>query len=170
VAHAHTSPGLRSRSAGCESAGRRVVLWLPWCQQWTVAHNESILAKYFRLFFKEAEYILGRCRNRCMTSYARFEVLIAVVMKSSIIGDITPCSPLKIKPTIRRNMTPPSSELTIRTCFMLVSWWLIHWSWRRRRHAPPKRRLTFNRLHAVLSYKNSSYELLRTLLRGPREN
>jgi hypothetical protein len=28
--------------------------------------------------------------------FARFEVLTAVVMKSAVVWDITPCSPLKI--------------------------------------------------------------------------
>jgi hypothetical protein len=30
--------------------------------------------------------------------YIKFEVLTAVVMKMSVFWDITPCSPLKVKP------------------------------------------------------------------------
>jgi hypothetical protein len=37
-----------------------------------------------------------------------FEVLTAVLIKSSVFWDITPCSPLKVKPTFRRNISPPS--------------------------------------------------------------
>jgi hypothetical protein len=45
----------------------------------------------------------------------------------------------------------------ITLCFLLASrWflaWLLLWSWRRRRHVAPKRRLTFNGLHGVISQK-----------------
>jgi hypothetical protein len=44
----------------------------------------------------------------------RLEVLSAVVMKSSIFWDITPCSPLKVNPTFRRNMSQSS------VCHLLV--------------------------------------------------
>jgi hypothetical protein len=40
-----------------------------------------------------------------------------------------------------------------------VSWWflawLILWPWRWRRHFPPKRQLTFNGLHGIISQKIS---------------
>jgi hypothetical protein len=37
-------------------------------------------------------------------TYVEFEVLTAVVMKSSIFWDITPCSPLKVKRVSRENV------------------------------------------------------------------
>jgi hypothetical protein len=53
-----------------------------------------------------------------------FEVLRAVVMKSTIVWDITPYSPLS-QPTFRRNKSPSSSgskaELCLPPAFTLVS-------------------------------------------------
>jgi hypothetical protein len=40
-----------------------------------------------------------------------FGVLVAVVVKSSVFWDVTPCSPLKVNRTLRKNMSPPSSGL-----------------------------------------------------------
>jgi hypothetical protein len=51
-------------------------------------------------------------RTECM--YVGSEVLTAVVMKSTIFWDITPCSPL----TVRRNMSPTSA---CHPAFTLVS-------------------------------------------------
>jgi hypothetical protein len=61
-----------------------------------------------------------------------FQVLRAVVMKSSIFWDITPCSPLK-------------DNLRFGgTCRLQLLEKLIIRPWRR--HVPPKSRLTFNGL------------------------
>jgi hypothetical protein len=49
-----------------------------------------------------SNYYLGK--NRIV--YAGFEVLTAVIRKSSVFWDITPCSPLKSLPTFRRNSAP----------------------------------------------------------------
>jgi hypothetical protein len=35
--------------------------------------------------------------------YVGFEVLTAVIMRNSIFWDITPCSPLKVRPRFRKN-------------------------------------------------------------------
>jgi hypothetical protein len=62
-----------------------------------------------------------------------FEVLTAVVLKRTILWDIT----------------PPA-------CHPLSRWFLaqlIFRPWRWRRYVPPKRRLTLNRLHGVISQK-----------------
>jgi hypothetical protein len=42
-------------------------------------------------------------------AHVRFEILTAVVMKSTIFWNITPCSPLKVKPTFRSNISSTSS-------------------------------------------------------------
>jgi hypothetical protein len=66
-------------------------------------------------------------------------------MKSTIFWDITPCSQLKVKWRFGE---------TSRSVFHPLSCWfarLILWSWRWRRYVPPKRRLTFNGLHGILS-------------------
>jgi hypothetical protein len=49
--------------------------------------------------------------TKCITnfSYVGFEVLTAVVMKSSIIWDITACSPVESQAALRRNISSPSS-------------------------------------------------------------
>jgi hypothetical protein len=67
------------------------------------------------------------------------EVLTAVVMKSSVFWDITPCSPLSVN---RRWL------LSASRCFIA---WLIRRPWRWRQHVPSKRWLTFNGLHGVIS-------------------
>jgi hypothetical protein len=74
--------------------------------------------------------------------FTGFEILTAVVMKSTIFWDITPCSPLKVNRgvggTYRLNLqsrrrAPPT------TCF--------------RAGFPPKLRLTLNGLHSIISQK-----------------
>jgi hypothetical protein len=45
------------------------------------------------------------------TSFVRFQVLTAVVMKSSIFWDITPCSPLKFDQRTIRRYIPEDSTL-----------------------------------------------------------
>jgi hypothetical protein len=77
-----------------------------------------------------------------------FEVLTAVVMKSSIFWDITSCSPFKANRRFGGKC---------RLCFLSVWCWLLAWPifkpWRWRRHVPPKRRLTFNGLHGIIFKK-----------------
>jgi hypothetical protein len=57
--------------------------------------------------------------------YIGFKVLTAVVMKSSIFCDTTPCSPLIVNILFRRHMSPPSSGSRTKLClpptFTLVS-------------------------------------------------
>jgi hypothetical protein len=56
------------------------------------------------------------------------------------------------QPTFRRNISPPFSLLA--TCFhagFLLNFFLRRWRWRR--YVPPKRRLTFNGLHIVISHR-----------------
>jgi hypothetical protein len=80
-------------------------------------------------------------------------------MKSHIFWGITPCGPLKIN-TFRTNMSPPSSGSELATCFMLVS--CLASSSTLKMEAicvPPKRRLTFNRLHGVISHKIGLFKM-----------
>jgi hypothetical protein len=78
-----------------------------------------------------------------------FEVLKAVVMKSTIFWNITPCSPLSV---------------------MLATWFhagfllsLFFPPWRWRRYVPPKRRLTLNGLHGGISQKMVLFRLFDSL-------
>jgi hypothetical protein len=48
--------------------------------------------------------------TKVMNYFVGFEVLTAVIMRNSMICDILLCSPFEIKPTSRRNMSPPFSE------------------------------------------------------------
>jgi hypothetical protein len=75
----------------------------------------------------------------------RFEVLTAVIMKSTITWDITPCSSFESQPKFRRNIASPSSGQKICQ--------LISRPWRWRRYVPPKRRFALNGLHGVISQK-----------------
>jgi hypothetical protein len=102
-----------------------------------------------------------------------------MVMKSTIFWDITPCSPLRVdlrfggtyrldlqgrRISRARARNQRESRLQAR---------LILRRWRWRRYVPPKRRLTFNRLHGVISQKilPFSYSFVtvgRPLWRGNR--
>jgi hypothetical protein len=92
-----------------------------------------------------------------------FEVLTAVVMKSTIFWDITLFSPLEVN--LRFGRTPPSSGSKNKpssTCHLLSRWFLariIVRPWRRRRYVPPKRRLTPNGLHGIISQKIILFKL-----------
>jgi hypothetical protein len=73
-----------------------------------------------------------------------FEVLTAVIMKSTILWDVTVCSLLIV------DVSESSA------CHLLSRWFLAHLifpHWRWRRYVPPKRWLTFNGLHSVISQK-----------------
>jgi hypothetical protein len=69
------------------------------------------------------------------------EVLTAVVMKSSILWDLMPCSPL------------------LATCFTLLSCLAYALTRRWRWHIPPKYHLTLNGLHSIISQKTDSESL-----------
>jgi hypothetical protein len=82
-------------------------------------------------------------------SYVRFEVLTAVVMKSSTFSDIKQCSPLKINRRLGGTCRLHLQNRRISLC--LARFILLPWRWRR--HLPPKSRMTFNGLHGVISWK-----------------
>jgi hypothetical protein len=89
--------------------------------------------------------------HQILNYYVGSEVLTAVVMKSSTFWSITLCSPLKANRCFGG---------TGSACYLLSGWypdWLIVRPWRRRRHVLPKRRLTFNRLHCVISQKTEFF-------------
>jgi hypothetical protein len=73
-------------------------------------------------------------------------------MKSTIFWDVTPCSSLSV---IRRFRGIYS--LHLQGCHMLSRWFLalslFFRPWRWRRYVPPKRRLTLNGPHGVISQK-----------------
>jgi hypothetical protein len=93
-------------------------------------------------------------------SFVGFEVLIAVVTKSSVFWDITSCSPLKVNrcfgATCRRHLHGrriSEARNQREAVSKQSSTWLIPRPWRWRWHVPPKRRLTFNGLHGVIPQK-----------------
>jgi hypothetical protein len=64
--------------------------------------------------------------------------------KSTIYWDIMPCSPLKV------------NWHFCSACHLFLHWFFARLTlrpWRWRRYVPPKRRLTFNGLHGVISRK-----------------
>jgi hypothetical protein len=82
--------------------------------------------------------------------------------KSYIFCDITPCSPLTVNRRLGgtyrlhikgQRITQVRNQSLL--CLPSISYWLlarlILQPWKRRRHVPPKRRLTFNWLHGVIS-------------------
>jgi hypothetical protein len=100
------------------------------------------------------------------------EVLTAVVMKSSIFYDITPCSPLKVNRrfgrTYRLNLQCRRISRAFHlACHLLSRWFLarlILRSWRWKPYAPPKRRLSSNGLHGVISQKTEHFNIRLILL------
>jgi hypothetical protein len=87
--------------------------------------------------------------------FVGFEVLTAVIMKSAIIWDITPCSPLKVN---RRFVETYRLHLQGRRISRARNQRESRWKaelflppWRWRWYVPPKRRLTFNGLDGVMS-------------------
>jgi hypothetical protein len=87
--------------------------------------------------------------------YVGFAVLAAVVMKSTVFWDIMPCSPLKVSRRfggICRLYVQGQRKSWARN--LLSRWffvWLFLWLWRWRRRILPKRRLTYNGLHGIIS-------------------
>jgi hypothetical protein len=109
-------------------------------------------------------YLRGRGVPTYLSDCIGFEVLTAVVMKSSVFWDITPCSSLKVNRCFggtcrlhlqdriisqERDNNKASRKKISASCWSLAR--LILRFWRRRWHVPPKRRLTFNGLHAFTS-------------------
>jgi hypothetical protein len=79
--------------------------------------------------------------------YVEFEVLTTVVMKSSILWDITPCSQVKETSMKQRGS---STFLLPAACWSLA--WLLQprkWRW----YVPPKCWLSFSGLHDIISQK-----------------
>jgi hypothetical protein len=97
---------------------------------------------------KKLMYIRNGCRYKHEMTYVGFQVLTAVVMKSSIFWDIMPYSPLKVNRRFRgtrrlhlqgrRNQREAGSKQSSS---------VLKW----RQHVPLKRRLNINGLHGVLS-------------------
>jgi hypothetical protein len=107
------------------------------------------------------------------TSYIEFEGITAMVMKSSIFWDITPCSPLEVNRrlggTCRFHLQGRiisqgrnQSESWWQAPYWFLAWLFI-WSWRWRLHVAPKRSLTFNGLHGVISQKIELFTPYRLL-------
>jgi hypothetical protein len=94
---------------------------------------------------------------------AGFEVLTAVVMTITIIWDITPCTPFKVilrfggiyRLHIQGGITEQNTRVKADGKQLLSHWYLTRfiWPWRWRRYVPPKRRLIFSGLYAVISNK-----------------
>jgi hypothetical protein len=95
-----------------------------------------------------------------------FEVLTAVVMKSTNFWDISPCSPLKVNRrfgrTYRLHLQGRISRARYQRdnrwqaeCHLLSRWYLVRLirPWRWRQYLLPKRQLTFSVLNGVISKK-----------------
>jgi hypothetical protein len=82
--------------------------------------------------------------------YVGFEVLTAVVMKSTIFCDITPCNPFSVnrrfRGTYRLHLQDRKNKLSKKPAWKQVA---STWRW----YVPPKRRLTLNRQHSIISQK-----------------
>jgi hypothetical protein len=92
----------------------------------------------------------SRCQARTRSWNVGFEVLKAIVMKSSVLCNITQYRPQKM---YRHFGGTCRLRLQLAICFMLVSCLAIIRHWRWKRHVPPKNRLIFNGLHGIISQK-----------------
>jgi hypothetical protein len=79
-----------------------------------------------------------------------FEVLTAVVMKSSIVWDTKPYTPLTVSDVSKEQALLPAS------CWCLA-WFTLH-PRRWRQHVPPKCQLTFTGLPGVTSQKTELFK------------
>jgi hypothetical protein len=91
-----------------------------------------------------------------------FEILTALVMKSTVFWDKMPCSPLKVNRRFGWTYRLHLQEKTNQEIIMkqVARWflaWLITGPWRWRQHVPPKHRSTFNELHGVISQKTKVF-------------
>jgi hypothetical protein len=98
-----------------------------------------------------------------------FEVLIAVVMESSVFWDITPCSLLKVNwcfwGTYRLHLQGQSISQARNQNQGASRTWLIFRYWRWREHFSPKCRLNFNVLHGVIFF-HSLYSFIKRKRKG----
>jgi hypothetical protein len=98
----------------------------------------------------------------CVRVFALFLNLLRE-NKSYIFWDITPCSPLRVNRHYggtcrlhlqdRRISQARNQRKGCGSACCLLHTGLILRSWRWRRYVPPKRRLTFNGLHGIISQK-----------------
>jgi hypothetical protein len=89
----------------------------------------------------------------CFSLILHFDPEETALRCSQTYVDITPCSPLKVN---RRFGGTYHLNIHSSVCHLLSRWFfprLVLWSWRWRRHVPPKRRLTVNGLQGVISHK-----------------
>jgi hypothetical protein len=87
-----------------------------------------------------------------------YEVLTVVVMKSTIFCDMIPCSPLKANHRFG-DISPPfqGRRISLLSCWFLAQLILraCRWRW----YVLPKRWLTFNELHSIISQKTVLFTL-----------
>jgi hypothetical protein len=93
-------------------------------------------------------------QRSALLKFKKTMLLTAVVTKSSILWDTTPCSQLKVNRRFggTRRLRLYGRAL-LPTCLRWLPTWLILRPWRWRRLVLPKYQLTFNGLHGVISQK-----------------
>jgi hypothetical protein len=108
-----------------------------------------IILTYFCLQPSELNHVFNFVKRKSYLICVEFEVLTAVVMNSTILRDITSCSPLKVN---RRfgGTSPPS---VLATCFHFGFLLGLLLEPEDGGNVPSKRRLTFDGLPGVISQK-----------------
>jgi hypothetical protein len=138
----------------------------------------------FHAHRRQLETVTGRIKNRwlyCFTERNEIdkgnkgwryrinigsEVLTAVVMKSYVFWDITPCIMLKgnrqFKGTCRLHFQGWRISQARNQQLLPASWWFLAWliilPWSRKWHVPPRRRLAFNGLHGVVPQEDRTLQ------------
>jgi hypothetical protein len=76
----------------------------------------------------------------------------------SIVSQPTTCSPLKVNWSFGATRSKQSSACNLLHAGFLLEFTV--WPWRWRRHVPPKRLLTFNRLQDVISQNTEGFSII----------
>jgi hypothetical protein len=122
----------------------------------TVYQLHKLTAQNEKIIVKDE---LGKMWKEQVMTCVGLEVLTAVVMKSPIFWDITPCSRLKISLRFGWTCRLHLQQDPLAIYSILVSCWHIFQLWRWKRHGPPKRPLAFKRLLGVTSQKIGLFKL-----------
>jgi hypothetical protein len=112
-----------------------------------ITNNTEVLGKLIA-YFPLIQHEPHRKRHIQQFFYVRFEVLTATVMKSTVVWDITPYSPLKISRDFGGTHRFHLRGRIGRTRYLLSRWYSARLIGPRRWR---QRRLTFNGLHGVIS-------------------
>jgi hypothetical protein len=102
-------------------------------------------------------------RNRENTPYVGFGFITVVVMKSSFLCNVTPCSPPRRTCQLHLQGQRISQTRNQREAENKQNVWFLPWIWTG--YVPPKYPLTFSGLHGVMFQKKQLFKIFIKLAR-----